>query len=403
MFLQNSGKIFQVGNRGNDIEFIPAGVWLLDFNPMMGYHLVQQDPLVRPETLYGVAKERATKVMNTFLSREGMNTGVLLTGNKGSGKTMLSKEISMQAIESYSMPVILIDQPFSGTDFTQFMNKITQQVVILIDEFEKKYKEEEDQNMLLSLLDGTGTGNKLYVLTSNKSEITPYMMSRPSRIFYHWEYAKLEEEILIGYCQDHLKHEKHLKHVKTLWSMSLDMSFDVLQCLVEELNRYPDEPFLDLIGALNITLGGGLKRVFKLKYIQIDSVAIPLYGDHQTQTLDLIGFQDGWTVVRSSARIDSFKEQLSLVEAFGATGFYGYPQQFKLDNGETTVEEIEAKSEFDQQFDFTFSYTPEEVSFSADRIIFRRQLKDGRTIEIKWEANKRTTEREQMERLFSEE
>lgn len=401
MFLQNSGKIFQVGNRGNDIEFIPAGVWLLDFNPMMGYHLVQQDPLVRPETLYGAAKDRATKVMNTFLSREGMNTGVLLTGNKGSGKTMLSKEISMQAIESYSMPVILIDQPFSGTDFTQFMNKITQQVVILIDEFEKKYKEEEDQNMLLSLLDGTGTDNKLYVLTSNKSEITPYMMSRPSRIFYHWEYAKLEEEILIGYCQDHLKHEKHLKHVKTLWSMSLDMSFDVLQCLVEELNRYPDEPFLDLIGALNITLGGGLKRGFRLKYINIDDVALPLYGEHQAQSVDLIGFQDGYSIIRSSARINSLKEQLSLCDEFGSSGFYCFGEKLALEKGEKTLEELE-EDHFDEQFDFIFSYTPEEVSFSADRIIFRRQMKDGRNVEIKWEVTKLTTEREQMEQLFVE-
>lgn len=402
MFLQSNDKIFQVGNRGNDIEFIPAGVWMLDFNPMAGYFLVQQDSLVRPDTLYGVAKDRATKVMNTFMSRENQNTGVLLTGNKGSGKTMLSKEISMQAIENFNMPVILIENPYVGTDFIQFMNAIKQRVVILIDEFEKKYKDEEAQNMLLSLLDGTGTGNKLYVLTSNSKEITPYMVSRPSRIFYHWEYTKLEEEILVGYCKDHLKHDKHMKHMQTLWSMSLDMSFDVMQCLVEELNRYPEEAFLDVISALNITFGGGLRRNFKLTHVTMDGVPYQLYQEHQQQSIDLLYFQDGFSSIRSSVHVTSFAEQLKLVEEFGGNGFFNFGHKQALEKEETTLQEIEEEGSFDEEFNFLFTFTPEHVNFSANRIIYRHQMKDGRLLEIKWDVTKKTTERTQMERLFAE-
>ena len=101
--------------------------------------------------IYGDVYKSVDRIYNTFTDRDS-STGVLLVGEKGSGKTLLSKLLIIKAAEQ-QLPCIIINSPWTGDKFNQLIQNIQQPCVVLFDEFEKVY-EEKDQNSILTLLDG---------------------------------------------------------------------------------------------------------------------------------------------------------------------------------------------------------------------------------------------------------
>ena len=69
---------------------------------------------------------------------------VLLAGEKGSGKTLLTKYISME-VAKQGIPTIVINQALHGERFNTFIQAIEQPCVILFDEFEKIYQPQNYQ------------------------------------------------------------------------------------------------------------------------------------------------------------------------------------------------------------------------------------------------------------------
>ena len=114
--------------------------------------------------LYGDVGKNADRILNTFNERPNA-TGVMLSGEKGSGKTLLSKVISLEGAK-LGYPTIIINQPYRGDDFNTLIQSIEQPAIILFDEFEKVY-EKDHQEEILTLLDGVFPSKKLFVLTCN--------------------------------------------------------------------------------------------------------------------------------------------------------------------------------------------------------------------------------------------
>ena len=73
---------------------LPVGTYTVKYHPDEGFYLEPIDDFDLPPKLYGELQENADRITSTFMSREG-STGVLLAGEKGSGKTLLAKKLSL--------------------------------------------------------------------------------------------------------------------------------------------------------------------------------------------------------------------------------------------------------------------------------------------------------------------
>ncbi len=241
-------------------ETLPAGFWTVSRDPLGNYFLSRGDLTGVPSVLYGETDKRAAHIISTYKRRaeQGKNTGVLLSGTKGSGKTMLAKVVSRK-LATEGLPVIMVTQAYSDANFIELMSKIAEKAVVIFDEFDKVYEKKQDQEALLTLLDGTGSGNKLFILTKNSGFISEFFINRPSRVFYSFNYDKISLETMLDYLDKNLDNKEHQESFQRLWDVSLELSFDVIQGIVEELNFYEDMTFKACLDMMGISLGGEAK------------------------------------------------------------------------------------------------------------------------------------------------
>jgi hypothetical protein len=243
-----SGNTYRVfaGSSLDVSDTLPGGNYVLQFNPMAGFSLEQAEPFRMPDRIYGNCLRYTDRIVNTFRSRPG-NTGVLLTGDKGSGKTLLARQVAITS----GLPTIIINTAFKGDEFNSFLSGITQPCIVMLDEFEKVY-DRDDQEKILTLLDGTYQSKKLFLLTSNnKWRIDDNMRNRPGRIFYLMEFGGLDEKFIKEYCEENLSNQDWITKVVEVSRLFDVFNFDLLASIVEESNRYGEDPatLTDLLNA----------------------------------------------------------------------------------------------------------------------------------------------------------
>lgn len=250
--VHQSQTIFRPGNHNTSIEHkkLPAGTYLVGVD-IMGYYCERVEDMHLPKKLYGTTIDRAARIVKTFKSRGG-NTGVLLSGLKGAGKTLLSKAISILLLDD-GIPTILVNQSFCGDAFAQFLSALNTEFVMLLDEFEKVY-DADDQEKLLTLLDGVHQSKGLFLLTCNKQhKVDENFINRPSRVFYNIHYKGMELEAIRELALDTLQDKKRVDEITKLSSLFNDeMNFDMVQSAIEEINRYPDQKMAELMEMMNL-------------------------------------------------------------------------------------------------------------------------------------------------------
>ena len=271
-YYMKSGNTFRIATKESmDLhEQLPAGNYVVKMDPFDNFFIEQIEDFDTPSKLYGDTTRNTDRIINSFWNRD-KSTGVMLVGEKGSGKTLLSKNICIE-LAKQSVPTIVINAPWHGDKFNTLIQSIEQPCVVLFDEFEKVYNSEE-QEALLTLLDGIYSSKKLFMLTSNdKWRVDQHMRNRPGRIFYMVNFTGLDADFIREYCVDNLKNQKHTETIVNIASVFSAFNFDMLKAMVEEMNRYNETP-QEAMRILNVKAEFDGGASYKMEILKGDRVA----------------------------------------------------------------------------------------------------------------------------------
>lgn len=256
------GSSFTVSDTADLVisETLPVGNYTVGFDQMREeYYLRQVDAFALPPKLYGETPQVAERILHTYHSRT-QSTGALLAGEKGSGKTLLAKAVAVLG----NLPALVINAPWCGDGFNRFLQQIEQPCVVLFDEFEKVYSDKDDQEQLLTLLDGVFPTRKLFVFTcNNRYKLDRNLMNRPGRIFYMLDFKGVSAQFVTEYCADHLQNPAHTESVRQVAATFGEFNFDLMQAIVEEMNRYQEDAW-DASRYLNAKPESGEKATYEV-------------------------------------------------------------------------------------------------------------------------------------------
>lgn len=203
------------------------------------------------EKTYGSHCAKVEKVLNAYKSFS-RNLGVILSGDKGIGKSLFAKQICLRALEE-GYPVIVVDDCYPG--IARFLDSIEQECVVLFDEFDKTYRsnrDRDDQAALLSVFDGTSAGKKLFIATCNELYyLNDYIVNRPGRFHYHIRFDYPTGEEIREYLVDHIDraYRKDIDRVIE-FSRKVSLNYDCLRAIAFEMNM--GMGFAEAIADLNI-------------------------------------------------------------------------------------------------------------------------------------------------------
>lgn len=244
MNIVNAGSRYQI--YGEDVKTykrLPLMSFEICFNKMAGFYLSSRSDLaINEEKIYGNHEVKVNKVLNSF-KHSDRNLGVILSGQKGIGKSLFARILSHQATED-GYPVLLANTYMPG--IADFISSIEQEVVVIFDEFEKNFASNVEEHVgpspqeeMLSLFDGLDNGKKLFVITCNEVDrLNTYLLNRPGRFHYHFKITYPTEEEIIEYLTDKVD-EKYADGIKDIvnFSRTVNMTYDYLRAIAFELNQ----------------------------------------------------------------------------------------------------------------------------------------------------------------------
>jgi SpoVK/Ycf46/Vps4 family AAA+-type ATPase len=204
------------------------GVYKVNCNPQTGeiYVTEIQQSFDFPYKIYGMENKFIDRVIRTYNETTG-NMGMLLNGVKGTGKTVTSKQIC----NKLNLPVLLIHEAYNG--LPSFLNEVQQDVVVLIDEFEKIYADRD--HTVLTVMDGVMDNGfrKVFILTTNSLYVNDNLIQRPGRIRYLKTYSDLTLDVITEIVDDKLIHTEHRKATIDFLSNLETITVDIVKAIVE--------------------------------------------------------------------------------------------------------------------------------------------------------------------------
>jgi len=227
----------------NTYDKLPVGVYQLNYNARENeYFLIKQNDFVLPPKVYG-DHGIIHRWLKSYKYNAHKNMGIILSGLKGGGKTITAQKFCIEA----NLPVILINEPFDGSGFINFLvNPKIGECIIFIDEFEKVYKQSEysernKANDFLSLMDGAYNTKLIFLLTVNTFELNEYFVNRLNRIKYRKDYTDLDQETMNSVIDDMLINKGHKDSIGVFFEKINMCTFDLLVNLIKEMNLFNED------------------------------------------------------------------------------------------------------------------------------------------------------------------
>lgn len=264
MHIVESGKRYRIFNNAiTTYDQLPPKTYRVDYDPETRiFSLLEAHDFEIPETkIYGQHLDKVKKVLNS-MDKMNRNLGVILSGDKGIGKSLFSKCLGLKARKK-GIPVILVNEYHEGV--ANFLEEIEQTVMILFDEYDKTFDEKKHncQAEMLSLFDGVSAGKKLFVITCNEIQsLSQYLINRPGRFHYHFRFLYPTADEIRDYMEDKLDKQYYDEIENVIaFSVRMNLNYDCLRSIAFELNN--GLKFQEAINDLNII------RISQYKNIKI--------------------------------------------------------------------------------------------------------------------------------------
>lgn len=264
MHIVESGKRYRIFNNAiTTYDQLPPKTYRVDYDPETRiFSLLEAHDFEIPETkIYGQRLDKVKKVLNS-MDKMNRNLGVILSGDKGIGKSLFSKCLGLKARKK-GIPVILVNEYHEG--IANFLEEIEQTVMILFDEYDKTFDEKKHncQAEMLSLFDGVSAGKKLFVITCNEIQsLSQYLINRPGRFHYHFRFLYPTADEIRDYMEDKLDKQYYDEIENVIaFSVRMNLNYDCLRSIAFELNN--GLKFQEAINDLNII------RISQYKNIKI--------------------------------------------------------------------------------------------------------------------------------------
>ena len=259
------GNIFNQGSATtvSHPEGLPKGIYEVKLS-MTGFYLSKiAESFTFDYKLYGLNQKFINYVLKTYENTTG-NLGVLLDGIKGTGKTVVAKELC----NHLQLPVILVQSMGSDTNdklIKYLSTAIDFDCIFFFDEYEKEFKDSSD---VLSFMDGTYNSiyRKVFLLTTNELNVDPNLLGRPSRIRYKKSFGNLSEEVTREILNDILKDKTAIEKVIELTHSMNIITIDLIKAIATEINIHGAEALPDIKETFNIEFS---KFSYLYKIIQV--------------------------------------------------------------------------------------------------------------------------------------
>lgn len=246
---------FKYSTEGLDYNLEPNRVYTLKLDSYTDQITLHTSiDLVLPEKVY-TTKEHdkfIKKALNYYNKTTEGVTGIMLSGLKGSGKTVMMKQIAMKS----NLPIIMLDKSFRSWAFKDLFKRLKNINCCFIFDEVDKLGDNYDSTHLLQVLDGAATSGKhMMIFTCNDSnKLDDCLIDRCSRIRYWKEFDELSEQMITIVLKENLKDPKKATETAAFIQKNFDViSFDNILSFVEEINTYPEDKLEDLFEDMNLS------------------------------------------------------------------------------------------------------------------------------------------------------
>lgn len=242
------------GKTGIDYQFESETVYVPHVDRMTDeISLKISSKLQLPEKLYTPKSDGRfiEKVLKSYNSAS-KTMGVLLAGEKGTGKTVMAKQIAVQS----GLPILNIDNSLRPCYLKNLFAKLEETpMCVIFDEFDKM-GENYDSDYILQIFDGiASSGKHLLILTCNDTDgINSYMLDRCGRVRYYREFDEMSPSMVTEILNDRLNDKKEVSSLTDFIVENFGLvSFDNVASFADEVNNYPTDTFEDLFKDMNIS------------------------------------------------------------------------------------------------------------------------------------------------------
>lgn len=259
-------EFIKVGERiinkptGLDYDLVNGKVYNLKWDRYNGVSYFEEDgSLSLPVKVYTTKSDDIfIKRVNTYFQKTSkLSTGVMLSGIKGTGKTVMAKVIAKNS----NLPIIVVDEDYPTGRINDFFRKFETPVTIIFDEVDKHW----DTENLLGWLDGVQTNAKKLVLftCNNEDRVNDYLKDRCSRVRYirHFE-ANDNARFLREILRDKGIAEDNIENTYTFIVNNFGLlSIDNILSFIDEKLLFPELSNEEIFNDMNISSKRGKKNI----------------------------------------------------------------------------------------------------------------------------------------------